>query len=83
MYNIITTATRLVIPPSFNGKRKKKHGKNWYDRNCLLLRNELNLLSRRLSKGPFNSYLGKAFILCRNNFLNPKKENTLRNRSCS
>ena len=48
--NIITTATKLVIPPNFIGKSKK-----WYDRNCLQLRNELNRLTRRLSKKPFKS----------------------------
>ena len=63
--NIITTATRLVIPPNFSGRRKKKYMKKWYDRNCLQLRNELNRLSRRLSKELVNSYLRKAFIQCR------------------
>ena len=63
--NIITTATRLVIPPKFSGRRKKKYRKKWYDRNCLQLRNELNRLSRRLSEEPFNSCLRKAFIQCR------------------
>ena len=27
--NIITTATRLVIPPNFSGRRKKKYRKKW------------------------------------------------------
>ena len=60
--NSITTATRLVITPEFSGRRKKKDRKKWYDKNCFQLRNELNSLSRRLSKEPFNSYLRKAFI---------------------
>ena len=66
--NIITTATRLVIPSNFSGRRKKKYRKKWYDKNCLQLRNELNRLSRRLSKEPFNSYLRKAFIQCRRTY---------------
>ena len=80
--NTITTATRLVIPPNFSGRTKKKYRKKWYDRNCLQLRNELNRLSRRLSKEPFNSYLRKHLSSAgglTNNFLKPKKKSTLRN----
>ena len=80
--NIITTATRLVVPPNFSGRRKKKYRKKWYDRNFLQLRNELNRLSRRLNKEPFHSYLRKTFIQYRRTykqFLKTKEKGTLRN----
>ena len=75
--NIISTAARIVIPPNFSRRRKEKHRKKSYDRNYLQLRNELNRLSRRLSKEPFNSYLRKAFIQCMRTykqFLKPKEK---------
>ena len=67
--NIITSATERVIPTkqTITNRRKKKL-KKWSDKTCFELRNELNRLSIRLGRDPFNPHIKKAFVQCRKQY---------------
>ena len=68
--NIITSATERVIPTkqTSTNRRKKKPKKKWFDKTCFELRNELNRLSIRLGRDPFNPHIKKAFVQCRRQY---------------
>ena len=68
--NILTSATEIVIPIKLiNSKRRKnKCNKKWFDKDCFQLISEMNRLTSRLSKNPFNPYIRKAFIQCRKQY---------------
>ena len=60
--NILTSATEIVIPIKLiNFKRRKnKSNKKWFDKDRFQLRSEMNRLTSRLGKNPFNPYIRKA-----------------------
>ena len=68
--NTITSVTERVIPTKHtsSNRRKKKPKKKWFDKTCFELRNELNRLSIRSGRNPFNPHIKKAFVQCRKQY---------------